>query len=227
MTVGQRRQGAAAAPQLRPDNRSVAGGVTTTLNPLSLPTSPDRAEAFARARGSAPFYDQRLSAWIVLDPAAVTRVLQDDRLIMPDVNAALGALEERYDIRLPHLRWAASVLPLLANGEHHRQVRQPLAKFMSSEKKGQRSWRETVAGLIAAALAEPRRFDAFRELLLPIVNAIFEDITQVTVSFEPLTLTKIFDRYASFRQLVDLEGKSPPSGRNSRSATPRPRQKEC
>ena len=42
---------------------------------------------------------------------------------------------------------------------------------------------------------------------MPIVNAIFEDITRVAVSFEPLTLTKIFDRYASFRQLVDLEGK--------------------
>ena len=135
VTVGQRRQGA-ATPQLGPDKHSVAGVVATTLNPLSLPTSSDRAEAFARARGSAPFYDQRLSAWIVLDPPSVTRVLQDDRLVVPDVNAALRALEERYNIGLPHLRWAASVLPLLANGEHHRRVRQPLAKYVSSEKIG-------------------------------------------------------------------------------------------
>ena len=177
----------------------------TSLNPLSLPTSPDRDKVFARARASAPVVDSRLGVWIVLDPPSVTRLLQDDRLVVPDVNAALGALEQRYNVQLPHLRWAASVLPLLANGEHHRHIRQPLAKFLSGEKRRTRLWPDAVAGLIASVLAKPRRFDAFRELLLPCINLIFAGVTGAAVDFEPLTLTKVFDRYASLRQLVDLE----------------------
>jgi len=82
-----------------------------------------------------------------------------------------------------------------------------LAKHLSGEKKGPRAWRDQVAGLIGAALAEPRRFDAFCQLLLPIVSVIFDDITGITVGYEPLRFTKIFDRFASFRQIVDLEGK--------------------
>jgi cytochrome P450 len=191
----------------RPDMLAGRDGTTGGFNPLSLPTSPGRAAAFAEARGTAPFHDRRLGAWIVLDPPSVTRLLQDDRLVVPDVSVALSALEERYAIHLPHLHWASSALPLLANGAHLQEVRRPLAKHLSGEKKGPRVWRERVAGLIAAALAEPRRFDAFRQLLLPIVNAIFDDITGITVGYEPLSLTKIFDRFASFRQIVDLEGK--------------------
>ena len=191
----------------RPDMLAGYDGIAGGLNPLSLPTSTGRAAAFEDARGTAPFHDRRAGAWIVLDPPSVTRLLQDDRLLVPDVNVALSALEERYAIRLPHLHWASSALPLLANGAHLQQVRRPLAKHLSGEKKGPRAWRDRVAGLIAAALAEPRRLDAFRQLLLPIVNTIFDDITGITVGYEPLSLTKIFDRFASFRQIVDLEGK--------------------
>ena len=176
------------------------------LNPLSLPTSPDRAAVFARARGRAPVFDPRLNLWIVLDPDAVTQLLQDDRLVMPDVDAALAALEGKYAIKLPHLRWVASQLPLLLNGEHHRRVRQPMAKFLSSEKKRAQSWRGGVADLIASGMAKPGRLEAFRQLLLPIINVIFENVTRVAVPLEPLFLTKIFDHYASFKQLVDLEG---------------------
>jgi hypothetical protein len=205
--AGQDCQRAATPTDSGPDIPAGRNGEAEGLSPLSLPTSPGRAAAFAAARGSAPFHDRRLGAWIVLDPASVTRLLQDDRLLVPDVNVALSALEERYAIRLPHLHWASSALPLVANGAYLQQVRRPLAKHLSGEKKGPRAWRDQVAGLIVAALAAPRRFDAFRELLLPIVNAIFDDITGITVGYEPLSLTKILDRFASFRQIVDLEGK--------------------
>lgn len=208
MTIaGQDCQEAATPTDSRPDIPAGRDGIAEGLSPLSLPTSPGRAEAFADARGSAPFHDRRLGAWIVLDPPSVTRLLQDDRLLVPDANIALSALEERYSIRLPHLHWASSALPLLANGAHLQEVRRPLAKHLSGEKKGPRLWREQVAGLIAAALAEPRRFDAFRQLLLPIVATFFDDITGVTVGYEPLSLTKIFDRFASFRQIVEVEDK--------------------
>jgi hypothetical protein len=146
-----------------------------------------------------------LKLWIVLDPDAVTRLLQDDRLVMPDVDAALAALEGRYGIKLPHLRWVAMEIPLLSNDEHHRQVREPMAKFLSKAKKRAQSWRGSVSDLIASTLAQPGRLEVFRQLLLPIINVIFENVTRVAAPLEPLFLTKIFDHYASLKQLVDLE----------------------
>jgi cytochrome P450 len=178
-----------------------------SLNALSLPTNPDRAEIFARARRTAPVFDSRLDAWIVLDPDAVTRLLQDPRLVMPDANAALAALEAHRGIRLPHLHWMVSVLPLLNNGEQHRRLRQALAKHLSGHRKRPQAWQEAVASLTAAALAGPGRLDAFRDLLVPCVNAIFADVTGVATAFEPLSLTRIFDRYTSLRQFLELEDK--------------------
>jgi hypothetical protein len=183
---------------------AISVDVVAALNPLSLPTNPDRAVVFSRARGTAPFFDPRLKLWIVLDPDAVTHLLQDGRLVMPDVDAALAALEGRHSIKLPNLRWATSQLPLLSNGRHHRRIRQPMAKFLSAEQRAP-SWRGSVADLIASALAKPRQLEAFRELLLPVTNAVFESVTRVAIAFEPLTLSKIFDHYASLKHLVELE----------------------
>jgi cytochrome P450 len=177
----------------------------TYVSYLSLPTNPLRADVFARGRGAAPEFDERLGVWIVLDPETITDLLQDTRLLMPDIGAALTALEQRYDLNLPNVRWAGSVLPLLVNGEQHRKVRAPLAKLLSSEKRREGAWRGQVSALFGEALSRTGRFDAFNELLLPVINAIFRDITGVAVDFPPLTLTKIFDRYASYRHLVGLE----------------------
>ena len=59
--------------------------------------------------------------------------------------------------------------------------------------------------MIGSAMAATGKVDIFRQLLLPIVNTVFATVKHVDVSFEPLTLTRIFDHYAGYRQLVGLE----------------------
>ena len=81
-----------------------------------MPTSPDREMAFARVRGSPPYFDTRLKLWIVLNPEAVSELLQNERLMVPEIGDALTTLEKRYSVNLPNLKRIASELPLLANG---------------------------------------------------------------------------------------------------------------
>lgn len=175
------------------------------LNYLSLPVSPNRAEVFAEARGRGPVFVKRIGAWVVLDPPVVARLLQDERLDVPDAVTALGAVEARYGVCFPNLRWAASILPLLVDGKRHRTVRPPLAKHISNEMRRAGSWRDKVPEMVEAALARPGTLEAMGGLLLPCIDVIFEDLVGVAVDFAPLSLTKIFDRYASYRQLVELE----------------------
>jgi hypothetical protein len=172
---------------------------------LSLPASPNRAEVFARARGRGPVFEKRLGAWIVLDPPAVNRLLQDERLVSPDASGALRTVEARYNISLTNLLWAVSILPLVANGSHHRQVRAPLAKHISSQMRRPALWREKVPALVSAALERSGKLEAVRGLLLQCVDVIFEDLTGVAVDFAPLSLTKMFDRFAGYGQLIALE----------------------
>lgn len=187
--------------------RSDSGIDIAIRNVLSLPTSPQRSGVFARAGGSLPQFDERLGVWIVLDPPTVTRLLQDARIRIPDFATTLGDLEARYAVSLPQLRWAATVVPLLLNGAAHRQARQALAKFLSGEKRREGTWRDVLPTMVAEAFARPGRIEAFGDLLVPLVNAIFSDVMGVRLESPPLSLTKIFDRYTSARQLADLEGR--------------------
>lgn len=176
-----------------------------TVNPLSLPTDPERAALFRDARGTAPFFDSRLKLWVVLDHEKVAELLLDGRLAVPEVDAALATVEQRYDIGLPNLRWAAKELPLVINGAAHRRARSGIAKLLSADRKSGGAWREPVRRLVRDAFAAAGPVEAVRGLLLPIVNLAFASLTQIDVSFEPFTLTRVFDHYTSYRQLVAVE----------------------
>jgi cytochrome P450 len=174
-------------------------------NPLSLITHPERAKILADARGGAPFYDSRLKLWIVLDHEQSTNLLTNECLAVPEIGDALAAIEKRYALSLPHLRWVAGKLPLLLNGNEHRRTRQGLARLLSAEKKEGGAWREPVERIVAAALSAPGPVELVGRLLRPAVDAVFSAMTHIDVSFEPLTLTKVFDHYAGYREIVALE----------------------
>ena len=176
-----------------------------TVNPLSLPTSPDRPALFAAARGTAPFFDLRLKLWVVLDDEQVSELLLDGRLVAPDLDAALQTVERHYGVALPNLRWAAGELPLVLNGERHARVRGDIAKLLSREKRNSDAWRQPAADIIRGAFATTGPVEAVETLLLPIVNAVFATLTQVDATFAPLTLTRVFDHYASYRHLMVAE----------------------
>jgi hypothetical protein len=172
---------------------------------LSLSTSADRAAVFAEARGSAPFYDERLKLWIVLDPEQVSELLLDERLVVPEVAAALRTVENHYGISLPNLRWIAAELPLVLNGEAHKRARSRMAKLISTDKRTGGPWREAVVATVRSALATAGTVEAVRALLFPAVNAVFTSLSHIDAAFEPLILTRVFDHYASYRQLMAAE----------------------
>jgi cytochrome P450 len=176
-----------------------------TASPLSLPTRPDRAAVFAAARGEPPFFDERLKLWVVLDHQTVSALLLDERLIAPELGPALSALEARYGITLPNLRWVANELPLVLNGATHKRARGGLAKILSGDRKSGGSWREPVRDIVRSRLAKAGSIELVRDLLLPIIEAVFGTLAHIDASFEPLTLTRVFDHYASYAQILAAE----------------------
>lgn len=175
------------------------------MNPLLLPTSPDRAAIFAAAQGEPPFFDERLKLWVVLDPEQVSELLADARLVAPDLDAALQTVEGHYGVALPNLRWAANELPLVLNGERHARVRSDIARLLSRERKNSDAWRKPVSEIIRGVFASAGQMEAVEDLLRPIVNAVFTTLAQVDATFPPLTLTRVFDHYASYRHLMEAE----------------------
>jgi cytochrome P450 len=176
-----------------------------TVNPLSLPTSLDRAAVFAAARGVAPFFDERLKLWVVLDHETVSALLSDERLRVPELGPALAVVEQRYGIALPNLEWVANELPLVLNGADHKRTRGGLAKLLSADRKTGGMWREPVSDIVRSQVTKEGTVEAVRDVLLPIVNTVFGTLAGIDASFEPLTLTRVFDHYASYRQLLAAE----------------------
>lgn len=175
------------------------------LNPLSLPATPNRGALLAQARGSAPYYDDRLKVWVVLDPERVGELLLDDRLAVAEIGPGTAELERRFNIALPNRRWVAEQLPLLLNGAQHRRTRGALAKLLSAEKRTGGPWREAVAELVRSRFAAPGELEAVSGLLLPIINTVFGNLAHTDVPYEPLELTRVFDPYASHRHVLALE----------------------
>lgn len=175
------------------------------MNSLLLPTSPDRAAIFAAAHGEPPFYDERLGLWVVLDHEQVSELLLDGRLVAPDLDTALQTVERHYHVTLPNLRWAAGELPLVLNGERHARVRGDIAKLLSRERKNSDTWRQPLGEIVRTTFAAAGTIEAVGDVLLPIVNVVFGTLAQIDATFAPLSLTRVFDHYASYRHLMAAE----------------------
>jgi cytochrome P450 len=181
------------------------GAPVRAVNPLSLPNDRDRYAIIAGAAGKPPYFDRRVGCWIVLDPAHVTELIADRRLVLPDVDAAITAVEERYNLKLDAMRAFARDIPLLIDGAHHQKVRGAMARFLSSRR---RPAQESGAGIVAAIverLSAGGRIDVFQALFRPAITEFFTNMTGVRVDFEPLSLTRIFDRHLTMRQLQAIE----------------------
>jgi cytochrome P450 len=181
------------------------GASDRVINPLSLPNDRDRYAIIAGALGKPPYFDRRVGSWIVLDPAHVSELIADRRLLLPDVDAAITAVEERYGIRLDQMRAFARDIPLLIDGRHHQKIRGAMARFLSSRR---RPAQESNAGIVRAivdGLSAGGRVEVFQALFRPAITEFFTGMMGVRVEFEPLTLTRVFDRHLTLRQLQEIE----------------------
>jgi hypothetical protein len=115
------------------------------------------------------------------------------------------AVEQHYGVTLPNLRWAAGELPLVLNGDRHMRARGDIAKLLSRGKRNSGDWRQRVVEIAGHAFATAGSLEAVGDVLLPMVNAVFETVGQIEVTFAPLTLTRVFDHYASYSHLLAAE----------------------
>lgn len=184
-----------------------APDATTPLivNPLSLPNDRDRYAILAAAVGKPPYFDRRVGSWIVLDPAHVSELVVDRRLVLPDVDAAITAVEERYGLKLDATRALARDIPLLIDGAHHQKVRGAMARFLSSRRRPAQETNPAVVASIVDRLSQGGRIEVFQELLRPAVGDFFTNMLGVRLDFAPLSITRIFDRHLTMRQLQGIE----------------------
>jgi len=178
-------------------------------NALTLHLDPDRSAFFARHRKDPAYYDSSMRCWIVLDPTEILRLLRHPGLVCEEIVPAIDGVAERYGESFDNLRHAASVMPLLMDGDGHRRIRREMAEFLNERRA---LMIERIPGLLES------RFDGLRyepevdlvgDLFLPFVCDLFTELVgcRVAVPFERIAITRIFDRYLSLRtmRMIDRE----------------------
>ncbi len=154
------------------------------------------------------FFNLELKSWFVFKPELVIDLLRDDdRLIVPDTVANIKMLEARYKRQFPNLIYAVSHIPLLLNGDVHRDIRRGLAEIVS------RGRPRILAGLpeLMARHITPLDQETHPEWvsarLSPLVGEIFGLMCDcpVPLPFPKLALTRLFDRFVSLAALGEAE----------------------
>jgi hypothetical protein len=172
---------------------------------LSLHFRESRLEEFKRAQDI--FFSPDLKQWIVFKPELVVELLRDERLIVPNMVEAVQMLENRYKRKFPNLTFAVSRIPLLLNGEVHRDVRCGQADMVTQ---GRAS--------VTAALPELMRHyvepmdrqanpDWITSTFIPLVGDVFCIMCNCprSLPFPKLVISRLFDRFVSLAALDAAE----------------------
>lgn len=173
---------------------------------LSLHYRPSRHDDFKVV--DEIFFNEELKSWFVFKPELVIDLLRDDeRLVMPDTVANIRMLESRYRRQFPNLGFAASCIPLLLNGQVHREIRRGLADLIS---RGRPRIMAALPELMARHI-EPLDRQANPEWLSaglsPLVGDVFGLMCNCPepLPFPKLALTRLFDRFVSLAALGEAE----------------------
>jgi cytochrome P450 len=186
---------------------STASEAPPTTGWLALHT--DRArERFLRA-DAPPRYDEAARCWIVVRPDDVIAMLRSPRLrSMPSMEHTIGAVEKRYGIELPHLRFIVDHMPLLNEGEKHQNMRRTMAPYLAGRRA---ALQERLPQLVEKHL-DPLRSCANIELmgdvLSPLVTELFWLLIEIEdgdCHFDRLSVTRIFDRFVSVSWLKRID----------------------
>ncbi|WP_310834391.1 hypothetical protein [Aetokthonos hydrillicola] len=153
-------------------------------------------------------FNQELKSWFVFKPEVVVDLLRDDeRLIVPDTVANIRMLETRYKRQFPHLIYAVSVIPLLLNGQVHREVRRGMAEMVLE---GRARVLAAMPELMARHIVPLDRESTpewIESRLSPLVSEVFGLICNCPepLPFPKLVLTRLFDRFVSLAALGEAE----------------------
>lgn len=154
------------------------------------------------------FFNQELKSWIVFDPELVVELLRDDeRLPVPNLTEALLMLQSRYKRQFPNLLFAAGCIPLLLEGQVHREVRRGLADLVSQ---GRVRTTQAMPDLMARYIAPLERApnpEWIAGHLAPLVNELLGHMCgcRAPLPFPQMVLTRMFDRFVSLAALTEAE----------------------
>jgi hypothetical protein len=195
-------------------------GKMRSMDILSLHNHPSRFDRFKASPGI--FFSDELRQWIVFEPKLVVELLRDERLVVPNVLKALDKLENRYKRTYSNLRFAAHCIPLLLEGQIHREVRRGLTDLVTD---GRVRTTAALPGLMSRYV-QPMEKQTSAEWIettfAPLANAIFCHMCNcpTDLPFPRLVLTRLFDRFVSLAAInaaeeqighlrAELEAKAP------------------
>jgi hypothetical protein len=172
---------------------------------LSLHFLDSRLEEFKEAPDI--FFSPDLKQWIVFKPELVVELLRDERLIVPNVVDAIQRVEQRYDRNFPNLVFAVRSIPLLLNGQVHREVRRTLADMVTQ---GRANVTAALPELMARYVEPMDRQvnpDWITSVFIPLVGDVFCRMCNCPISlpFPKLVITRLFDRFVNLAALDAAE----------------------
>jgi hypothetical protein len=152
-------------------------------------------------------YDAVLRSWIVTNPFDAVELLRNSSFRVAEIQPALELIQRKYSIELPNVTFAASVLPLLLEGDAHATMRRKIAGFLTARRT---IISKNVSSLVEACfhkLHESSDVEIVEEILTPLVVTLSAEIvgTGQPLPFTRLLLVQLFDRFVSISKLKQIE----------------------
>lgn len=172
---------------------------------LSLHLSEARYAEFPAA--GQLFYSQELKSWISFNPETVVELLRDERLVVPEIIGPIQRMEARYKRSFPNLIFAARSIPLLINGQAHREIRRGLAEFVTEGRVRTTAVLPELMKRYIEPLNGQRQIEWISACLVPLVGELFRHLCNFPdpLPFPKLLITRVFDRFASLSTLSEVE----------------------
>lgn len=178
----------------------------TSVELLSLHYRDSRRAEFEA--GEDILYNQELKSWFVFKPELVIDLLRDDeRLIVPDTVANIRMLQARYKRQFPNLIFAVNAIPLLVNGQAHRDIRRALAELVSEGRPRILAAMPELMARHITPMDQKSNVEWVTGGLSPLVAEVFGLLCNcpVPLPFPKLVLTRLFDRFVSLAALAEAE----------------------
>ncbi len=172
-----------------------------------LHTASDRRDRFARLEPKVWLDTSLLRTWVIAEPALILRLLRDPGATILSIDDMLDALEERYEVKFPNVRFAARQLPLFLEGDGHGERRRSFSRYLA----GRLSELETNLPELVEHRLEPLRGKSTVELVGEVTGPLVRDINALLVGralpeeIDTLNLLDLFALNKSMSRFKDLD----------------------
>ena len=172
-----------------------------------LHIAPDRQAYFAGLEPRVWLESSLLRTWVVAEPALILRLLRSRHAGVLNVDDMIGAIERRYGVELPNVRFAARHLPLFLEGKEHAEQRRKSSRYLA----GRMADLEINLPLLVERHLKPLRNKGRIDLVSEVTTPLVRDLTSifvdcpVTDAITQLNLLDVFALNKSLTRFKDLD----------------------